>query len=110
MPETRDARVAELVVSAIEREPHLWPSFLQEACGCDFALRAEVESLLEFQRQAQAFMREPAVHLAARILIPDQELNPRETLGDYQILSKIGAGGMGDVYLAEDNKLRRKWR
>ncbi|MDQ6808335.1 MAG: serine/threonine-protein kinase [Verrucomicrobiota bacterium] len=108
MPELPAARVSELVLSAIEREPNEQSSFLDEVCGSDIGLRAEVESLLQFQRSACALMQEPAVHLAAKILLPERELEAEETIGDYLILSKIGAGGMGDVYLAEDKKLHRK--
>jgi serine/threonine protein kinase len=108
MPETREAQVAELVKSGLELEPGKWPAFLKETCGSDAALRAEVESLLEFQQVARGFMQEPAVNLAARSLVPDRELRSEETIGDYKILSLIGRGGMGDVYLAQDRQLRRQ--
>jgi len=92
----------------LERDPSDWPSFLDETCGLDVALRAEVESLLQLKEEAVALMQEPAVHLSARILVPDRELKPEEIIGDYRILSLIGSGGMGDVYLAEDQQLHRK--
>jgi serine/threonine protein kinase len=104
----RRAQVAELVKSGLERDPHEWPSFLDATCGSDVALRAEVESLLQLQQEAATLMQEPAVHLSARILVPDRELKPEEIIGDYRILSLIGSGGMGDVYLAEDQQLHRK--
>src|SRR5438132_7598615 len=104
----RGAQVAELVKSGLERDPREWPSFLDETCGSDVALRAEVESLLQLKEEAVALMQEPAVHLSARILVPDRELKSEEIIGDYRILSLIGSGGMGDVYLAEDQQLHRK--
>jgi len=104
----RGAQVAELVKSGLERDPREWPSFLDETCGLDVALRAEVESLLQLKEEADALMQEPAVHLSARILVPDRELKSEEIIGDYRILSLIGSGGMGDVYLAEDQQLHRK--
>jgi eukaryotic-like serine/threonine-protein kinase len=108
MLDTRAAQVAELVKSGLGRDPREWPSFLDETCGSDVALRAEVESLLQLKQEAVALMQEPAVHLSARILVPDRELKPEEIIGDYRILSLIGSGGMGDVYLAEDQPLHRK--
>ena len=90
----RGAQVAELVKSGLERDPREWPSFLDETCGSDVALRAEVESLLQFKEEAIALMQEPAVHLSARIFVPDRELKPEEIIGDYRILSHIGSGGM----------------
>jgi serine/threonine protein kinase len=108
MLETRAAQVAELVKSGLEREPHEWPSFLDKSCGSDVALRAEVESLLQFQRQARGFMQQPAVQLAAEFLVPARESRAEETIGDYRIISLIGRGGMGDVYLAEDRQLHRE--
>ena len=103
----RATRAAELLKSALERAPKDWPSFLDEACGSDTELRAEVESLLRFQQPARGFMQQPAIHLAADVFL-DRELKPEETIGDYKIISLIGSGGMGDVYLAEDRQLHRQ--
>jgi len=105
---TRAARLAELVKSGLEREPKEWPSFLDEMCGSDGELRAEVESLLHFQQPARGFLQQPAIQVAARVLVSDRELGPGKTIGDYEIMSLIGSGGMGDVYLAHDLKLRRQ--
>ena len=108
MLEKRAAQIAELVKLGLERDRREWPSFLDEACGADADLRAEVESLLHFQQPARGFMQQPAIHLAAEILVHDRELKPEEIIGNYKILSLIGSGGMGDVYLAEDRQLHRK--
>jgi serine/threonine protein kinase len=103
----RAMRAAELLKSVLEHDANEWSSFLDEACGSDAELRAEVESLLRFQQPARRFMQQPAVHLAADVFL-DRELKPEETIGDYKIVSLIGSGGMGDVYLAEDRQLRRQ--
>ena len=108
MFENRAVRIAELMKSALERDPGEWPSFLDEACGADAELRVEVESLLQFEQSGSGFMRQPAVELAAHLLVNRRELKPEETVGEYQIISLIGKGGMGDVYLALDLQLRRK--
>src|SRR5437899_12967459 len=78
----RGAQVAELVKSGLERDPREWPSFLDETCGSDVALRAEVESLLQFKEEAVALMQEPAVHLSARILVPAGELKSEQINDD----------------------------
>jgi len=108
MLETRAAQVAEVVKSALDCEPREWPSLLDEACGSDADLRAEVESLLQFQQPAGAFMQQPALHLAARTLVPERELKSEEAIDNYKIISLIGRGGMGDVYLALDRQLHRE--
>lgn len=81
--------------------------FLDGACAGDAALRAEVESLLASMNEAESFLEHPPV---PEVTISDH--GPRLSVGQpvshYKIVSHIATGGMGEVYLAEDQKLRRK--
>jgi non-specific serine/threonine protein kinase/serine/threonine-protein kinase len=102
-------RVAELVESALEIEPESWPSFLERECGNDESLRDEVESLLRFQEHARDFIETPALQQNSEAFAGDDgELQAGQLLGEYKILSLIGEGGMGEVYLAEDTALGRQ--
>ena len=91
--------VKKVLAGALERAPSERHAFLDQECA-EPALRLEVESLIAAHEQAQtSFLAEPA--------IPTKELTIGSSLGSYEILSRIGAGGMGDVYRANDNKLGR---
>lgn len=108
MQASRAERVAEIVEGALEREPAERRRFVDEACSTDANLRAEVESLLGFQEQARDFIESPAYEIASGILVEHNgELKPGQILGDYKIVSLLGEGGMGEVYLATDTKLER---
>src|SRR5437660_3838223 len=108
MPEQRAERLAELVKSAVECEPGSRATFLDEECRSDLAMRAEIESLLQQQEGASQFIEEPALHLAAESLIREGAFRSGQTIGDYEIVSLIGSGGMGEVYLAKDRQLHRR--
>jgi serine/threonine protein kinase len=84
-------------------------AFLAEACAGDFTLRGEVESLLRCDARAEYFVEAPALEVAAQLRAEEQAQSMiGRQLGHYQILSLLGVGGMGEVYLAKDTKLARK--
>ena len=108
MPDQRAQRLAELVKSAVECEPEARPAFLDDECRSDPAMRAEIESLLQQQEGASQFIEIPALHLAAKSFMRESAFRAGQTVGEYEIISLIGSGGMGEVYLAEDGQLHRK--
>ena len=83
---------------------NLRAGYLAVACGDDAALRHEVESLLASETHAKSFLETPAVLLADTMEAKSLE---GQRIGPYQIASRIGAGGMGEVYRAHDAQLGR---
>ena len=99
MTPERRRHVEEIYDAALMRSEQERSGFLASACAGDEALRREVESLLAQRASAQGLLERPAV-IGARDMTGT-------TVSHYRILSRIGAGGMGTVYLAEDTNLRR---
>jgi eukaryotic-like serine/threonine-protein kinase len=102
-------RIDDLLEAALERPSGERPAFLDRACAGDEDLRREVDLLLAFDRKRDGLLESPAIAAAAR-LIAETEVPTAagQRIGRYKILSRIGAGGMGEVYLAEDTQLRRR--
>jgi predicted ATPase/serine/threonine protein kinase len=101
-------RVREIYHAALDRPSDERSSFLEQACSGDANLQREVRSLLNADAEAGTFLATASeagldtqplglasVHLTGRIL------------GFYDVLSPLGAGGMGEVYLARDTRLGR---
>ncbi|MEY2519688.1 MAG: eukaryotic-like serine/threonine-protein kinase, partial [Verrucomicrobiota bacterium] len=104
----RAERVAEIVKSALERSPEERITFLDQACPADSETRAEVDSFLQFQDEASQFIEQGALQVAAQTIAREPALPSPQQIDGYEIISRIGVGGMGEVYLAEETKLRRK--
>ena len=112
----RFQQVSRLFESALALEEDARSAYLYEQCGSDETLRAEVEKLIASHREAgaQGFMDSPAVERAAGLLADESDerdefrLKKGQSLGSYLILERIGAGGMGEVYLATDTRLDRR--
>ena len=106
-------QVDELLEQALEQPPEEREAFVANAAHDNAELRDEVLSLLKAQSQAARFMERSAMKVAAQALAEDSRLTTVITslvgqeLGTYQIEKLLGAGGMGEVYLARDNKLGR---
>jgi Tol biopolymer transport system component len=120
MTEDRWQRVKDLFQAAVERPPADRGAFLAAAAAGDEALRREVESLLASDASDDgALDRLPAAGQAALAAMPaitgnavretaDHALLPAgHRLGAYEIVTPLGAGAMGEVYLARDTKLNR---
>jgi len=109
MAEDSWQKVREIFDSALHRQPEERRRFVKEACGEDKSLLAEVESLLSSHDSAESFMETPAVAKVASVIEAEtKKLERGKCFGHYEIIKQIGAGGMGEVYLARDTRLDRK--
>jgi eukaryotic-like serine/threonine-protein kinase len=104
----RRRRIEAVCDAALDREAGERAAFVSAACGDDDELRQEVEALLAHAQTAEGFLAAPMGAVAAHVLgEATGALLVGQQVGSYQILSRLGAGGMGEVYRARDPKLRR---
>lgn len=109
-------RIKELFHAALERDPAQRPAFLDEACGGDASLKAEVQTLLDGFESNPDYLNRPAwadfIEPSEEKGWPMEDLEPEpglpfERLGEFRIVRRLGEGGMGVVYLAVQESLNR---
>lgn len=96
----RRRQVESICDVALSRSGEARTAYVRAVCGDDHQLRREVESLLANANEAEGLLAEPMGAMAARIMDASapaaaMTLHPGSRIGPYEVLSRVGSGGMG---------------
>ncbi|MEO6334692.1 MAG: protein kinase [Pyrinomonadaceae bacterium] len=113
MDPARWKKIDDLIDAALELPEGQREAFVRQGASGDDDLRDEVLQLLSAQKDGDKFLMKSAMNVAAKVLASDEQGSPTfpyvgKTIATYKVEAQVGAGGMGEVYLAFDEKLRRK--
>ncbi len=107
---SRWQRLEALFYQALELKPEERAAFLEKSCADDADLRKEIQELLNSSEKPMELLQESVVEAAQQMVAAERRrvIAPGTQLAQYTVISMLGAGGMGEVYLAEDTRLGRK--
>ncbi len=108
VPNARWQQLEVLFLEAVELNAKDRSAFLDDRCNGDRELRAEVESLLHSSESAPEFLEIPILNAVKKVADePTLAIVPGARIAHYEVVSLLGTGGMGQVYLAVDTQLKR---
>src|SRR5262245_44619885 len=102
------SRIEALFHDALERPESEQAAFLDSECGSDTTIREQVQSLITRAARGDVSFHQGVQQAAADAFheLRQKEMSGRR-VGPYEVRTLLGAGGMGEVYLARDSKLAR---
>ena len=108
MKAERWQEIETVLQDALDRPPLERASFIEGVCAGDEELKTEATTLIAAYEEAGDFIEQPAIARDAYVLLGDEfEGSAGREIGPYKIIERLGAGGMGEVYLAHDTRLSR---
>jgi serine/threonine protein kinase len=99
--------VETVLQDALDRPPLERASFLEDVCAGDEELKSEATTLIAAYEESGDFIEQPAIARDAHVLLGEAVDDTGREIGPYRIIERLGAGGMGEVYLAHDTRLSR---
>ncbi len=106
----RRRQIDSLLQEALQLDPKARSRFLDSKCGDDHGMREELQSRLAAAEKSSMDLDSPQQSPIDESVttMPGRAIPPGTLLAHYKVGSMLGAGGMGQVYLAEDIQLGRK--